>query len=351
MRNRWMALLIASVMLLAVLLPAGLAGAEKAAERQITDMAGRTMTVPQQIDSVFPTGPVAAIYVYTLAPEKLAGWNYPLNADEKAYIPEQYHALPSFGVGSAVNYEAVIAAAPTIALSVGQISDALIGEADTLARTLGMPVVCIDEELLSTAEAYRFLGSLLGVEERGERLAGYAQETLQVTAAMPREQQVRLYYGNGEDSLETAPAGSSHFQTFEMAGAINAAQLELGDGHRVQISPEQLLAWDPEVIIVSGEAKAGLSGGVAAEALKANPLFATLSAVQEDRVYGAPCLPFGWLDRPPGPNRLIGLRWLCGLLYPEPLGQDLPKEIQTFFSLFYHTELTDEQAAAFFPLP
>ena len=68
-------------------------------EREITDMAGRTMTVPAEIDSVFSTGPVAAIYLYTLVPDKLLGWNYELNDIEKSIILEQYHDLPNFGIG------------------------------------------------------------------------------------------------------------------------------------------------------------------------------------------------------------------------------------------------------------
>ena len=105
-------------------------------EREITDMAGRTMTVPLEIESVFSTGPAAAIYLYTLVPDKLLGWNYALNDIEKSIILEQYHDLPNFGQGDAVNYEAVIAAGPTIALNVTSINDGSIDASDALAEQL-----------------------------------------------------------------------------------------------------------------------------------------------------------------------------------------------------------------------
>ena len=45
----------------------------------------------------------------------------------------------------------------------------------------------------------------------------------------------------------------------------------MGDGSRVQISAEQLLAWDPDVIVVNGEPKADKSGSSAAEDILSNP--------------------------------------------------------------------------------
>lgn len=314
-------------------------------EREITDMAGRTMTVPAEIESVFSTGPAAAIYLYTLVPDKLLGWNYALNDIEKSIILEQYHDLPNFGQGDAVNYEAVIAAGPTIALNVTSINDGSIDASDALAEQLGVPVVMVSSDLLDAPAVYRFMGKLFGVEEQAEALAAYAEETFNAISSLdiPNEEKVRIYYGNGEDSLETAPAGSSHGQIIDLVNAVNVADLELGDGSRVQISAEQLLAWDPDVIIVNGEPKADMTGSAAAEAILADPLFATLKAVQNGAVYGTPNAPFSWVDRPPGPNRIVGMRWLSGLIYPEYLDYDVDEAVREFFQLFYHVELTDEQ--------
>ena len=318
---------------------------QEAETREITDMAGRTMTIPTEIDSVFSTGPVAAISLYTIAPDRLLGWNYELNDIEKSIILDEYETLPNFGMGDSVNYEAVIEANPTIALNVGTINDAMISDCDDLSEKLGVPVIAVDGDLESAPEAYRFLGDLFGVEDDAEKLAAYAEETFDDIANMnvPEEEKVRIYYGNGEDSLETAPAGSSHADIIDMVNAVNVADLELGDGSRVQISAEQLLAWDPDVIIVNGEPKSNMSGNSAAEAILNNPDYASLKAVQNQQVYGTPNAPFSWVDRPPGPNRIIGIRWLSGLIYPDYLNFDVDEEVKEFFSLFYHVDLTDEQ--------
>lgn len=319
---------------------------EEPALREITDMAGRRVEVPGEIDSVFSASPVSAIFLYMIAPDKLLGWNYDLNDMEKSIILEEYQSLPNFGMGDAINYEAVIAAGPTIAVNCGTINDAMISDCDAMSERLGIPVVAVDSQLNHSAEAFRFMGELLGAEEQGEALAAYAEKTfgdIQSLADIPEEKRVRVYYGNGEDSLETAPAGSSHAQILDAINAINVAELELGDGSRVQISAEQLLAWDPDVIIVNGEPKADMSGSAAAEAILKNPDYASLKAVQELKVYGTPNAPFSWVDRPPGPNRLIGMRWFSALIYPEFINCDVKEEVHEFFDLFYHVDLTDEQ--------
>lgn len=316
--------------------------------REITDMAGRKVTVPaaEDIESVFSTGPVAAIFMYMVAPDKLLGWNYELNDVEKSIILEKYHDLPNFGMGDAINYEAVIAANPTIALNCGKINDEMVSDCDTLSKSLGIPVIAVDNELNNSAEAFRFMGELLGVEDHAEELAEYSEKIFTDIASLadiPEDEKVSVYFGNGEDSLETAPRGSQHAQILDAVNVTNVADLELGDGSRVQISAEQLLAWNPDVIVVNGEPKADKSGNSAAEDILSNPDYASLKAVQDNKVYGTPNAPFSWVDRPAGPNRLIGMRWLSAVVYPEYIKCDVNEEIREFFNLFYHVDLSDEQ--------
>lgn len=316
--------------------------------REITDMAGRKVTVPaaEDIESVFSTGPVAAIFMYMVAPDKLLGWNYELNDVEKSIILEKYHDLPNFGMGDAINYEAVIAANPTIALNCGKINDAMVSDCDALSKSLGIPVIAVDNELNNSAEAFRFMGELLGVEDHAEELAEYSEKIFTDIASLadiPEDEKVSVYFGNGEDSLETAPRGSQHAQILDAVNVTNVADLELGDGSRVQISAEQLLAWNPDVIVVNGEPKADKSGNSAAEDILSNPDYASLKAVQDNKVYGTPNAPFSWVDRPAGPNRLIGMRWLSAVVYPEYIKCDVNEEIREFFNLFYHVHLSDEQ--------
>lgn len=344
--KRLLALFIGMVMVTGLAVGCADGNASHGGTRTITDMAGREVTIPEDVNTAFSSGAVAAIFIYMVAPDKLLNWNYDLNATEKAIILEKYHDLPNFGQGDGINYEAVIAAAPDIAIACGTINDALVSSCDEMSEKLGIPVVAVDSDLDNSSAALRFVGEVLGEEEQAERLAAYAEKTFDDIAALseiPEEKKVCVYYGNGEDSLETAPNGSSHAEILDKINAINVAELELGDGSRVQISAEQLLKWDPDVIIVNGEPKSNISGGSAAEAILNNPDYASIKAVRELKVYGTPNAPFSWVDRPPGPNRIIGMRYFSVLVYPDYIGGDVNAEIHEFFELFYHIDLSDEQ--------
>lgn len=312
--------------------------------REITDMAGRKVTVPSHIKKVFSTSPVTAIYIYTVNPDKLLGWNYDLNEYERKYVLPEYHNIPSFGMGDSINYEAVIEANPDIAINVSKLNDASIADADKLSESLGIPVLIVSDNFEDAAEVYRFLGDILGEKEHTEKLAVYVEKVFTdiKSANIPEEDKVTIYYGNGVNSLETAPRGSSHAQIFDMVGAINVADLETKSGGRVQVSLEQILAWDPEYIIVNGEPKQNMTGNDAAQEILNNPDFAPILAVKGEKVFGSPKAPFSWVDRPLGPNRIIGLRWLAAKLYPEYYTYNVDDEVKEFFKLFYHLELTDE---------
>lgn len=318
---------------------------EQEGTHSVTDMAGRVLELPVEITKVFPTQPVSAIYMYTLAPDRLLGWNYELNELERSYILEEYQDLPVFGMNDSVNYEAVIAAAPEMALAVSALNDAAIAEADALSDRLGIPVVIVSSELKDTAAVYRLLGEILGVSEEAENLAAYVDETMRDLSAVEiaEEDRIRVYFGNGDISLETAPVGSTHAQALDLVQAVNVADVAVESGGRVQVSLEQVITWNPEVILVNGNPKADITGNAAAQEILENPDWASVAAVQSSRVYGVPKAPFSWVDRPPGPNRIIGLRWLANLLYPEVFNYDIGQEISEFYSLFYHTNLSEEQ--------
>ena len=63
----------------------------------ITDSAGREVEIPKNIQRIAPSGPLAQIVLYTVAPDKLVGWSIDLSDAQKEYIPEKYWDLPVFG--------------------------------------------------------------------------------------------------------------------------------------------------------------------------------------------------------------------------------------------------------------
>src|SRR5690606_20479105 len=185
----------------------------------------------------------------------------------------------------------------------------------------------------------RDVGRLLGAETRGEYLAGEARRIFDlaetVLAQVAPDERPRVYYGRSPDGLETGRGGSINVEAIEFSGGRNVAA-QSGRGGLTQASMEQLLAWDPEVILTQD--------AEFARRIPNDPLWRGISAVRNHRIHLAPNLPFGWIDGPPGINRLIGVRWLLSILHPgrhpELSTENTAAAAIAFHRTFYGTELT-----------
>jgi len=317
--------------------------------RVITDSVGRTHTVPKDIKKIYTTSPVAAILTYTLAPEKIAGWNYELRPAEVKYILPELRNLPNLGgwqSKSTGNIEEILKAKPDVIISMGDnLGETDISFADKLQDQLGIPVIIVELPLLGMGAAYDFMGDLLRVQERAAELAAYYRETLEdiqaKAAQIPDSDRIRVYYAEGPEGLQTEPYGSMHIQTLELVGGLNVAgDVEAGGkGGQSPVSFEQVLAWDPDVIICWNK-----SSGGAYEVITTDSRWAELKAVQNKQVYEIPSAPYNWFDRPPSVNRIIGFKWLGNLLYPDIYTYDIISEARDFYKQFYHYDLTVEEA-------
>ncbi len=310
--------------------------------REIADGAGRRVSVPAQISRVFAAGSPAAITLLTLAPDKLLGWTEPLRPEAAAYMPPAQAALPVLGRltgrASTANAESVLNAHPDIILDLGEVDPTHVSLADRLQQQVGVPYLIYDGSFERTPELYEALGDLLGERERAAGLARYARQTLtelrEGMAKVGQDHRPRVYYARGVDGLETALDGSINTEMLGYVGAINVAAAP--DRHSTAtVSPEQVLAWNPEVVITQDDRFF--------RAIWTSPLWRGVKAVQEKRVYHIPNLPFGWFDSPPAVNRLIGVRWLASVLYPELFPRDLREITADFYRRFYHVELAQAQ--------
>lgn len=317
-----------------------------AQERLVQDATGRAVAVPAAVERVFAAGPPASIFVYALAPETLLGWTRQPTPEEAALLPPAYAALPTAGRltgrGGSANLEAVMALAPDLIVDVGSTTPTYVDLALRVQQQSGIPALLFGGRLEETAETFRALGRALGRPERGAELAGWIEaevaEIRERIAALPEQGRPRVYYARGPAGLETALSGSINVEVLDLLGVVNVAGDALGRGGLASVSLEQVLAWDPEVIVTVDDRLP--------ETIRDEPLWQRVRAVREGRVFLAPRLPFPWVDFPPGPNRLPGLRWLAGLLYPEAFPEPIEARLRDFYRLFYHREPTRQETAA-----
>jgi iron complex transport system substrate-binding protein len=310
--------------------------------RTITDSAGRGVEISQRISRVLAAGPPASVLLYTLAPEKMIGWVRTPGPAEKAFLLESVRELPEYGRltgrGNTANLENVLKFKPDLIIDIGSVGPTYVSLADNVQEQTKIPYVLLDGTFNKTPEVYRLLGELLGVKERAEQLARYADDTLNGLAAriaaIPEVERPRVYYGRGANGLETGLAGSINLEVLERVGAVNVAA-SAGTGGITKVSIEQVLSWNPDVILALDP---GFYSAVATD-----PLWSSAKAVRDKRIYLSPNLPYGWFDAPPGVNRLIGVRWLTSILYPKQFPEDLRGVTRDFYKLFYQVDLSEQQ--------
>lgn len=312
--------------------------------RSFTDSAGRTVPVPQTVQKVAPSGPLAQIFLYTLCPDKLAGIAADFSEEARLYINERYWGLPKFGQfygkNANLNMEALIAAGPEVVVDVGEAKKTIRKDMDGLQRQLNMPVAFVRATLDTLPEAYALLGTLTGDTERAETLGAYCRKRLDHAASVRKElkdaERVRVYWASGKTGLNTNARGSFHAEVLEKVGAVNVADVEPNSrGSGSTVSMEQVLSWNPEVVLADSDALY--------EMITTDAIWSEVQAVKKGRVYKIPSAPYSFVSNPPSVNRLMGIQWLGRLLHPDRYTSDPAREIKDFYKLFYSIDLNDEQ--------
>lgn len=311
--------------------------------RTITDSAGRVVEIPDDVTTVFAAGPPAAILLYIMKPEAMTGWPRALRPEERAYIAAPYRDLPETGRltgrGGEANLERVLQIAPDLILDFGSVRDTYVDLADRVQDQTGIPYILIDGRFENTPAALRLLGEALGVPERGEALAEDVEATFAridaILEDVPEVDRPRVYLARGPEGLETGMKGSINTEIIERAGGRNVADDGGATRGLVQASMEQVIVANPDTIVTWDP---NFFGKVFDE-----PLWQGIDAIEDGRVYLSPTAPFGWIDRPPSLNRMMGLIWMAGLLYPDRWEGDLRAETRAFYELYYHVDLSDEE--------
>ena len=323
--------------------------AESAAPSEVktvtfTDSAGRAVDVPLEITKIAVSGPLAQIVVFALAPDKMVG--IATNWDETAvkYLDPKHYNLPVigqlYGTKGELNLEELLKADPDVVIDVGEPKESIAQDMDALQEQTGIPFVHISANTATMGDTYRNLGKLLGMETEAEKLASYCEDTYammqDVMNKVGEENKVSLMYCMGDAGLNVVAKSSYHAEVLDMMSknvAVVDEPSSKGTGNEVDM--EQLLKWNPEVLIF---AQNSVFDSVGSDAT-----WKQLSAVSNGRYYKVPFGPYNWLGFPASVQRYLGMMWLGKLLYPEQADYDLFEKTSEFYKLFVHCDLTQAQ--------
>lgn len=318
-----------AVILLALIIVTGFSPIKAVAGIEITDMVGREVTIPGQVERVVTTYTPATQFIMALGAQDrlVAGSSGLPNQPIFKMIHPQIEQLPRVGSkNKGVNLEAIIEVDPDLVIMFPH-GDGL-ETADRL-QELGIPALVIKpESFRQIRAANRLLGQALGLEEKAEQIDREYQRILELVEPvrqLPRSRRKRVYFANSQ-LLDTVGAGILQTDLIELAGGINPAK-EVKEGF-IEASPEQLIEWNPGVIIVSQFYREELDN------LKQKPGYQSVAAFANNKIYRIPSNLEPW-DYP-SPSSALIVVWLAHRLYPEEFAElDISEVVDQFYKILY----------------
>jgi iron complex transport system substrate-binding protein len=337
------ALTLAVVLLFMILLPFSRAGAAAAPMKTVTDRNGRTVQVPVEpkkiacffgpsYEKLFLLGSADKVAAMSL---KQSPWAHKLNPALKKVV-----VMPSY---TDPDVEKLLQ------LGVDLVFYWQWPQQTRRMASAGIPVVCPYDSARSPGssaefmraykEEIRFYGQVLGEKARkiAESYCSYYDDTMRrivsITSKIPEKRKPTVYYITGRNVFATQGGAGTSRWLLEMAGGRMVSQ-DLKQNF-LDVTMEQVIAWDPEVILVGGL--------TSPDAIRNDPRWKTIRAVRENRVYTCPEGVFIW-GHGSSEGHLFVL-WLAKILHPDRFRSfDLVRETRDYFSRFYHYPLTGDEA-------
>ena len=314
--------------------------AEMPAEsRMFTDSVGREVEVPADIRRIIPSGGMAMMFMWPLAGDRIISVDHRLNEMQTKYLGHSCDNLPETGnlyrVGEEMNIEEVAKLNADIIIDFGEAKESIGKDLDELQELLGVPCIFISGTLENSADSYRMLGELLGMEAEAEKIAVYIEELVdtvhKVFESTEKKDAVIL---NGSDALGCVASGTFFDEIWAFMvnniAVVDEAQMYTSTG----IDFEQLANWDPEYLFIYGSNDP--------ETIVDADSWQELSAVKNNKYFGVPKGPYGYVT-PPSVNRYLAAIWLSEVVYPGVFPWDAKEMIKEFYDLFYHYELSDAE--------
>lgn len=324
----------------------------------ITDAAGRVAVIPANSDNVAVTGSGSSrLIAYLEAVDKLSATDYYDNENKQeratdirpyAIAYDELYTMANVGsAGGTPDAETLMKISPDYILySTGVNPQEAVAAADELQAKTGIPVILfvstdpvMNEELFE--ENLRMLGTILGKEERAKELLSGIEEIkadLQKRAAESSAKDKTIYVGGvawkGSHGFDwTAPT----YLPYIFLNVPNIAEGASSAGG-VQVSKEQIIEWDSDILLVDLATLIAAGGGSIYE-LTNDPSYNAMTAVQEGEVYAV--LPYTSM----GTNvetALVDAYYLGTILYPDTFADvNIAEKTDEIFTLFVGENVYD----------
>jgi len=292
----------------------------------LTDQTGREVIIEKEPESIVSGYYISTSLLIALDQEdRLVGIEN--DADKRpvyAYSDPDILDLPSLGTVKEFDLEECAVLNPDLVV----VPTKLMGMIPSLEE-LGITVLVVNpenEELLS--EMITLLGKATNSEETANELLAYMEGKLQeLDEALGNEESPRVYLAGNSNFLTTAGPLMYQHSLIENAGGENVAK-DVEDTYWAEVSYEQVLAWNPEYIILAADASYEV------EDVVKDTNLASCEAVKNGNVYKLPNITEP-LDSPV-PASVLGTLYMAQVLHPKVYTvEQFEETFEEFYETFY----------------
>jgi len=329
---------IIAITLAAVILVCGFSGCSNPKEAgptvEVKDQLQRTVKIPANVNRIISSYAISTSLLISLGvKDKLVGIE--ILADDKpiykAAAPEILK-LPAVGSGKTFNVEECVKLKPDLVIMPYRMKEFI----DKLEK-LGIPVIAVaPEDLQSLIDSIRLVGKAVGAEKKAKELIDFYNEKIQTVekATQGLENKPVVYLAGSKSPLTTCTREMYQHYLIELAGGSNASR-EIEKGYWANVSMEQLLKWNPD-IVCSVQYSAFKD-----DIILKDEKWKRIKAVKENNVYRFPSRLEPW-DYP-APSAILGILWLTNKLHPEIYSKDtFIQDARNFYKKFYNIDVSNE---------
>lgn len=328
----------------AILAPMTILGAAQAQEPvTVTDQTGEEIILDGPAERVVTVPmPAAAMFIaIDGSADRLAG----MHQQSKAAIAEGILGeffpgaldVPTDMIGTqfAPNVEEMLAVNPDLVFQwANRGADVISPMTDVGLDVIGLTYGSQEE----AEEWIRIMGEVAGEEEKADRLIDWHRTTLadlqETVEAIPEEDRPTvLYLGRFLSELRAPGTGTYQAWAVEAAGGINPAA---GLSGWTAVNIEQVLAWNPDVILLNN-----FEEGLDPQDVYDDPQMAGISAVENRRVYMMPLGGYRW--DPPSHESPLSWHWLAMIIHGDAVDYPIREEIKESYGWIYGQTPTEEQ--------
>jgi len=313
------------------------------AARSVVDLAGRTVELPERVERIACLEVLCYPRLFMLGADDRIVQLYQTAAPWMAVTNPKVRQIPAFQ--GEPSLEELLARRTQVAFfsyNTRQTQERLT--AAGIVALVSQPGSRALEEregfLAANKAMVRLFGQVLGgeAERRAEEWCAYFDQRVayvsERVAAIPPGQRLRLYYVRGPQVLSTQGRAGYTTGFGLLAGAIMVVR-ETPLAGRGLISPEDLLRWNPQVMLVGRQYPLSL--------VLEDARWRELEAVRHQRVRSTPEGVFYWDG---GPEGVLLMQFIARELYPEHFPDlDLAAEIKAYYARFYRYPLSDDEVA------